>query len=186
MKKNIRNIIIGFGIITVVIGIGSYIIKLGSFTTPASHIQINNKHNDEVKIDYATNKNDSVKKDVIKKGDTRYEVATSMHLMVNGLIVAEDNAKDGVKSMSKDELNATYKLIQTLPDGAEKTNFIEIITRWKNCDFSQVVSDHNTLWKILGGGQPESTLKGRAISINQSAIKPTINLIKRGDYSKDE
>jgi hypothetical protein len=182
MKKNIRNIIICLSIIPVsLIGIGSYMITARSINTSTSHTQVDNNHTNEVKINCAATKND-----VSKNSDTRLEVAASMHLMVNGLIVAEDNAKNGVKPMTQDELNATYKLIQTLPDGAEKTNFIKIITRWKNCDFSQVVSDHNTVWKILGEGQPESTLKGRAISINQPAIKPTINLIKKGDSSKDE
>ncbi len=182
MKKNIRNIIICLSIITVsLIGIGSYMITAKLINTSASHTQVDNNHNNEVKINCAAARND-----ISKNSDTRLEVAASIHLMANGLIVAEDNAKDGVKSITQDELNATYKLIQTLPDGAEKTNFTKIITRWKNCDFSQVVSDHNAVWKILGEGQPESELKGRAISINQPAIKPTINLIKRGDYSKDE
>ncbi len=180
MKKNITNI--GLGLIIVsLIGIVSYMITIRSVTNSSSNMQVKSDHNNEVQTDCTKNDHDA-----FKKGDTRHEVASSMHLMVNGLVVAEDNAKDGLKSMSQDELNATYKLIQTLPDGAEKTNFIEIITRWKNCDFSQVVSDHNTVWRILGEGQPESTLKGRAISINQPAIKPTINLIKRGDFSKNE
>ncbi|WPC42180.1 DUF6241 domain-containing protein [Clostridium sp. JS66] len=171
MRKNVRNIIWGLAI-TMLVGISSYTISLRLLTAPASHTK------NEVKISCATNGNNV--------GDTRYEVAASMHLMANGLIVAEDNAKNGVKSMSMDELNATYKLIQTLPDGPEKTNFMNIINRWKACDFSQIVSDHNTVWRILGEGQPENTLKGRAILADESAIKSTINLIKRGDYSKDQ
>lgn len=182
MKKNVRNIIIVLGIISIpLIGIGSYMITLRSDTNSASHIEIKNEPKNEVKTN-STIKENNISKD----NNTRLEVAASMHLMANGLVVAEDNAKDGVKAMTQDGLNATYKLIQTLPEGPEKTNFIEIITRWKNCDFSQIVEDHNTVWKILGEGQPEGSLKGRAIKINEPAIKPTINLIKRGDYSKDE
>lgn len=171
MKKNVRNIIWGLAI-TMLVGISSYAISLRLLAAPASHTK------NEVKISCATNGNNV--------GDTRYEVAASMHLMANGLIVAEDNAKNGVKSMSMDQLNATYELIQTLPDGPEKTNFMNIINRWKACDFSKIVSDHNTVWRILGEGQPENTLKGRAISADESAIKATINLIKRGDYSKNK
>ncbi|NMM65262.1 hypothetical protein HBE96_22010 [Clostridium sp. P21] len=171
MKKNVRNIILGLAI-TMLVGISSYTISLVLLTTSTSHTK------NEVKISCATNGNNV--------GDTRYEIAASMHLMANGLIVAEDNAKNGVKSMSMDQLNATYNLIKTLPDGSEKTNFMDIINRWKSCDFSQIVSDHNTVWKILGQGQPENTLNGRAISANESAIKSTINLIKRGDYSKNQ
>lgn len=171
MKKNIRNITLGLAIIMLV-GISSYTITLRLLTTSVSNTK------NEVKISCATNGNNIE--------DTRYEIAASMHLMANGLIVAEDNAKNGVKSMSMDELNATYNLIQTLPTGSEKTNFINIINRWKACDFSQIVSDHNTVWRILGQGQPENTLKGRAISADESTIKSTINLIKRGDYSKNK
>ncbi len=171
MKKNIRNITLALSIIMIV-GISSYTISLKLLTTSVSNTK------NEVKISCATNGNNV--------GDTRYEIAASMHLMANGLIVAEDNAKNGVKSMSMDELNTTYNLIQTLPAGPEKTNFMNIINRWKSCDFSQIVSDHNTVWRILGEGQPENTLKGRAISADESAIKSTINLIKRGDYSKNK
>lgn len=171
MKKNIKNITLGLAIIMLV-GISSYTITLRLLTTSVSNTK------NEVKISCATNGNNIE--------DTRYEIAASMHLMANGLIVAEDNAKNGVKSMSMDELNATYNLIQTLPTGSEKTNFINIINRWKACDFSQIVSDHNTVWRILGQGQPENTLKGRAISADESTIKSTINLIKRGDYSKNK
>lgn len=171
MKKNIRNITLGLAII-ILVGISSYTITIGLLTTSVSNTK------NEVKISCATNGNNIE--------DTRYEIAASMHLMANGLIVAEDNAKNGVKSMSMDELNATYNLIQTLPAGPEKTNFINIINRWKACDFSQIVSDHNTVWRILGEGQPENTLKGRAISADESEIKSTINLIKRGDYSKNK
>ncbi|AWI03033.1 DUF6241 domain-containing protein [Clostridium drakei] len=171
MKKNIRNITLGLTIIMLV-GISSYTITLRLLTTSVSNTK------NEVKISCATNGNNIE--------DTRYEIAASIHLMANGLIVAEDNAKNGVKSMSMDELNATYNLIQTLPTGPEKTNFINIINRWKACDFSQIVSDHNTVWRILGQGQPENILKGRAISADESTIKSTINLIKRGDYSKNK
>ena len=85
MRKSVRNIIICLGIISIpLIGICSYIITLRPYTSSTSHIEIKNESKNEVKTN-STIKENSVN----KKNNARLEVAASMHLMANGLVVAE-------------------------------------------------------------------------------------------------
>lgn len=80
--------------------------------------------------------------------------------MSNSKIIAEDNQIWGLLPMDSNDISTLKNLIEKV-DYKDKDYLLEVLSRWKNNDFSQVVTEHNYFWKKLGG-----TI-GKAISIKE-------------------
>ncbi|MEK3889622.1 DUF6241 domain-containing protein [Bacillus sp. FSL K6-3431] len=76
------------------------------------------------------------------------QVLDVMHKMTHQKIKAED--KWGAVPMIKSSIEGIYDIVSQ-SDFEEKLALMEIVTRWKEGDFSKVDDDHNFFWGIQGG-----------------------------------
>lgn len=96
------------------------------------------------------------------KSTVEYNIYDTMHRMANTKIEAVDGQVWGEIEITPelcDEL--INKINESNFDKSEKDRLIEILTRWKNGDFSNCVNEHNYVWKKLGGSV------GRAIRLKK-------------------
>ena len=82
---------------------------------------------------------------------TNLEVADYMHQLANSLIIAEDDEIWGVKPMTKNNIEKAFKMATNAPSSEHNKIMLKIISNWQKCDFSNIVEDHNVVWKMLGG-----------------------------------
>lgn len=77
-------------------------------------------------------------------------IVSDIHEMANTVVVASQ--KWGKKEMSEERINA---LILQLKAGEDKyengEKLLEILTKWKQGDFSKAHHDHNFVWDLLNG-----------------------------------
>ena len=73
-----------------------------------------------------------------------------LHRMSNSKIVAEDNQIWGRLPMDSNDISTLKNLIEKV-DYKDRDYMLEVLSRWENNDFSQVVEEHNYFWKKLGG-----------------------------------
>jgi Family of unknown function (DUF6241) len=97
------------------------------------------------------------------KDDTYYSIENIydiLHRMSNSKIIAEDNQIWGRLPMDSNDIATLKNLIEKV-EYTDRDYLLEVISRWENNDFSQVVDEHNYFWKKLGG------TVGKAISIKE-------------------
>lgn len=94
----------------------------------------------------------------------RMYLATMMHELANGLIVAKDNKIGDVKPMTQQNIDEARTYAKTMQDSAELQKLASILEDWKKGNFSHIVADHNMVWAMLDGEA------GRAIAINNDAV----------------
>jgi len=101
------------------------------------------------------------------------EVASYMHKLANGLIIAEDNEIWGVEEITKDSLSSALTMALSLPNCEQKAKWINIIKTWQKADFSRIVDNHNEIWDYLDGGV------GRASKVNIAAVRKAEKTLKK-------
>ncbi|MCX7950492.1 MAG: DUF6241 domain-containing protein [Clostridiales bacterium] len=86
------------------------------------------------------------------KSNVEYNIYDTMHRMANTKIEAIDGQVWGEIEITPELCSELIeKVNQSNFDISEKQKLIEILTRWKNGDFSKCVDEHNYVWKKLGG-----------------------------------
>lgn len=79
----------------------------------------------------------------------------------------------GLREINKTNLDIIYETAMALNESdLDRPRFIAIAERWKNCDFSNIVEEHNTMWSLLGG------TVGKASGIKDTAVKDVISRLK--------
>lgn len=89
------------------------------------------------------------KKEEIKDKKAKV-VFQKMHEMANTKIVAVDGLVWGEMEPTEESVNALIQEVSS-SNYENKEQLLQILSRWKNGDFSNCVDDHNFLWKKLGG-----------------------------------
>ena len=84
----------------------------------------------------------------IYSSSSESEVVHVMHLMTHQKV--ESSEKLGAALMTEGSIDEVYGIVKD-SDFVDKDQLTAMITRWKNSDFSQIVSDHNYLWQLEGG-----------------------------------
>jgi hypothetical protein len=165
-----RKLIVG-GIV-IVLGI-----CLGSFKVATNMVDANSGKNkapieNVVKSKVVEAKTPSVLGNQKVEVATRIEIVTRIHEMANTLILAEDNKIWGTVAVNKDTVVELLNMINTSKAFDEKDTFIAIAKKWKNSDFTNIVADHNLVWKIL-----EGTI-GKADEPNVPAVAEAKEILK--------
>lgn len=83
-------------------------------------------------------------------GRLKNDVYKDIHEMSNTLVEAVDGKVWGLQVITEHKIDSLIKEIYN-SDYDDKNNLLDILNRWKNKDFSEGVSDHNYVWKKLGG-----------------------------------
>lgn len=91
------------------------------------------------------------------------ELISTMHQMSNGLIKAKDGQIWGVIAMTKNKVSELTKIIND-NNYIHRYDLLQILEKWKEGDFTQIVDNHNTLWRYLNGNI------GEAINPNEKII----------------
>lgn len=94
-----------------------------------------------------------------------------IHKMSHQKIIAD--SKWGFFEMTDERIDW---LIEALDHDAtsrltERDIYLDILTRWKNKDFSQVDKDHNTVWRLQGGVGENAAGEATGISDEESEKK---------------
>lgn len=96
------------------------------------------------------------------------EIVRDIHYMSNSLIQAGDNQVWGTEEVSKANIEKVLSKLDQVPVNAKTKKLREIVLRWQQGDFSQIVEDHNFVWDLLGG------TVGWAKSANERAVVEAI------------
>ena len=126
--------------------------KSGNFTAKENISEI-----EKIDKDLSSENPDSLKDNTYYSIENIYDI---IHRMSNSKIIAEDNKIWGRLPMDSNDISTLKNLIEKV-DYKDRDYLLEILTRWENNDFSQIVDEHNYVWKKLGG-----TI-GKAISIKE-------------------
>jgi len=92
--------------------------------------------------------------DEYKKTNTvRVTVFKEIHRMANTKIIAEDGEIWGEIDITAERIERLIKEVETSAgfDDATRRRLLEILYRWQSKDFSEIVEDHNYVWRKLGG-----------------------------------
>ncbi|HEY5575891.1 MAG TPA: DUF6241 domain-containing protein [Clostridiaceae bacterium] len=100
------------------------------------------------------------------------DIVKEIHLMSNSLIQAGDKQIWGQKDVNKTSIEKVIKMLDQATESARTEQLREIVVRWKQGDFSQIVDDHNYVWDLLGG------TVGLASSSNDEAVAEAIANLK--------
>lgn len=92
------------------------------------------------------------------------DIVEEVHLMSNSLIIAGDNQVWGEEEVNKENIEKVEKMLDQAAVNTKTKKLREIVARWKQGDFSQVVDDHNYVWHQLGG------TVGRASGADEKAV----------------
>ncbi|MGG5252126.1 DUF6241 domain-containing protein [Neobacillus sp. SM06] len=84
----------------------------------------------------------------INEQSTEEEVIQTMHEMTHQKVKADQ--KWGATLLTPKTAEAVFTIVKS-SHFKEKDQLLEIATRWKNGDFSQIISDHNYFWNLQGG-----------------------------------
>lgn len=93
--------------------------------------------------------------------------------MSNSLINAEDNQVWGEDKVDKASIDKVIKMLDQAPVNTRTKKLREIVVRWQQGDFSQIVYHHNFVWDLLGG------TVGRAKSANIEAVAEAVAELKK-------
>jgi len=96
------------------------------------------------------------------------DIVKEIHEMSNSLIVAGDNQVWGTEEVNKANVEKVIKMLDQAPVNPKTMKLREIVVRWQQGDFSQIVDDHNYVWNLLGG------TVGWAKSANEQAVVKAI------------
>lgn len=135
-------VIIGIGSYEIYINIGSYEVKQLVSENPKEAVQQAAKIEG---IRYSTGLTGSSAED---------DVLNVMNKMCHQKIEASE--KWGAIPMIPDTINAVYTIVEA-SKFTDKEELLQILTKWKNNDFSSVDSDHNTVWQLEGGTVGKAT-----------------------------
>lgn len=103
----------------------------------------------------STTKKDSVKVPVDKKETRpRIEVINEMHKMANTKIEADEIR--GRIMITYEQVNELIAEVEA-SDYRDKKKLLKILNNWKSGYFEKCVSEHNYLWKELGGEVGKAT-----------------------------
>ncbi len=93
---------------------------------------------DKEVVDYKTRYSDYSERDIQEE----------IHEMANNLVIAK--YKIGFKKISKSKLD---KLCDVIKNGeyVHAEDYLDILNRWREGDFSKADEDHNLVWSMLGG-----------------------------------
>ena len=100
------------------------------------------------------------------------DIVKEIHLMSNSLIQAGDKQIWGQEEVNKTSIEKVLSMLDQVPVNARTKMLREIVVRWKQGDFSQIVNDHNYVWSQLGG------TVGWASSANDKAVAKAIANLK--------
>jgi hypothetical protein len=100
------------------------------------------------------------------------EIVQQIHFMSNTLIKAGDNQVWGTEEVNKASIDKVLRMLDQAPLNARTEELREIVARWQQGDFSQIVDDHNYVWHLLGG------TVGFAKSANDKAVSDAIANLK--------
>ena len=100
------------------------------------------------------------------------DIVKEIHLMSNSLIQAGDNQVWGTEEVNKANIKKVLSMLDQVPVNTRTKKLREIVVRWQQGDFSQIVDDHNYVWDLLGG------TVGRAKSANGKAVTDAIANLK--------
>ncbi|MEY2196953.1 DUF6241 domain-containing protein [Neobacillus sp. BF23-41] len=88
----------------------------------------------------------------LKPNMPEIEIAQIMHEMTHQKVVSEDDQKWGAIPMCNDTIMQVYNYIwKSNYPKEDKDYYLAILDKWKQGDFSNVVSDHNEIWTEEGG-----------------------------------
>ncbi len=100
------------------------------------------------------------------------EIVQQIHYMSNTLIKAGDNQVWGTEEVNKASIDKVLRMLDQAPVNTRTKKLREIVARWQQGDFSQIVDDHNYVWHLLGG------TVGFAKSANDKAVSDAIANLK--------
>lgn len=100
------------------------------------------------------------------------DIVREIHFMSNSLIQAGDNQVWGTVEVNKANIDRLIPMLDQVPVNTRTKKLREIVGRWQQGDFSQIVEDHNFVWDLLGG------TVGWAKSANDKAVAEAIANLK--------
>ncbi|AIM16987.1 MULTISPECIES: DUF6241 domain-containing protein [Neobacillus] len=89
----------------------------------------------------------------LKPDSAEVTVVDVMHKMTHQKVRADD--KWGAYPMTPENIEIVYHIVSN-SSFKIKGDLLEIVTRWKNGDFSKADEDHNYLWRYQGGNVGEA------------------------------
>jgi hypothetical protein len=101
------------------------------------------------------------------------DIVEEIHLMSNSLIQAEDNMVWGKDKVNKASIDKVIKMLDQAAVNTKTKKLREIVVRWQQGDFSQIVDDHNFVWDLLGG------TVGRAKSADSEKVAEAVAELKK-------
>ncbi|MBP1745347.1 MAG: hypothetical protein H6Q58_2325 [Firmicutes bacterium] len=101
------------------------------------------------------------------------DIVKEIHLMSNSLIEAEDGLKWGEENVDKTNIDKVIRMLDQAPVNTKTKKLRQIVERWQQGDFSQIVDDHNFVWDLLGG------TVGRASSADSGAVAEAVEELKK-------
>lgn len=84
----------------------------------------------------------------INEQSTEEAVIQAMHEMTHQKVKAKE--KWGAIPLTPKTAQVVYDIVNN-SDFSHKDELLNIASRWKNGDFSEIVSDHNYFWDLQGG-----------------------------------
>lgn len=102
--------------------------------------------------------------------DVEESVYKIAHKMTNGLIIADEIW--GILPMNKEYINKLNVIVEHT-SLENKSVLLEVLDKWKKCDFSSIVQEHNYFWMLLNGTM------GKAYGENKNAVKKAISDINK-------
>ncbi|MCD7035365.1 DUF6241 domain-containing protein [Metabacillus sp. GX 13764] len=84
----------------------------------------------------------------VDNNSSEKEIMDTMHFMTHQKVMAEK--KVGAVEMNKENIEKLYLIVQK-SEFKRKKYLLQIATKWKNQDFSNIIEDHNYFWKLDGG-----------------------------------